>query len=193
MTNSLKYQRQLAPDSSCSLCLHHNESTLHAMCDCTRARYIWQEIIPPSHWIAFFSLPLTQWVYQNLRTPPWNSSSESWPFLFMAAISSFWFWRNQQVHDSDFIDPFQPVAFIKARAHEFTALKDSLITGSSMTSILIAWQRLMTDWVKINVDGAVAKRSGQAACGGLVRSAQGKWLSDFKHQVGSSSILVVEL
>ncbi|KAI8020598.1 putative ribonuclease H protein [Camellia lanceoleosa] len=60
LTNSLKYQRQLAPDSSCSLCLHHNESTLHAMCDCTRARRIWQEIIPQSHWIAFFSLPLTQ-------------------------------------------------------------------------------------------------------------------------------------
>lgn len=193
LTDSLKYQRHLVPDSSCSLCPHHHESSLHALRDCTRARCIWQEIIPPSHWLIFFSLPLIQWVDQNLRTPLWNSSSDSWPSLFMAAISSLWYWRNQQVHNAEFTEPFQPVALIKARAHEFTALKDSLIRGACTTSIHVAWQCPMTGWVKINVDGAVAKRSGQAACGGLIRFAQGKWLSGFRHHVGSSSILVAEL
>ncbi|KAF5957930.1 hypothetical protein HYC85_005155 [Camellia sinensis] len=47
--------------------------------------------------------------------------------------------------------------------------------------------------VKLNIDGAVAKRTGQAACGGLLRSAHGEWLSGFRHQIGSSSILVAKL
>ncbi|KAI8011152.1 hypothetical protein LOK49_LG06G00228 [Camellia lanceoleosa] len=47
-----------------------------------------------------------------------------------------------------------------------------------MTSISIAWQRPPAGWVKVNVDGATTKRSGHAVYGGLIRSAQGTWISD---------------
>lgn len=107
----------------------------------------------------------------------------------MGPMSSSWFWRNQQIHDLKFEEPFQLVEYIKGRVHEFQIHKDRLNKGPSMTSIHIAWQRPSTGWVKINVDGVVAKRSGHAACGGLICSAQGSWLGGFKHRVGSSSIL----
>ncbi|GMP40874.1 hypothetical protein CsSME_00011162 [Camellia sinensis var. sinensis] len=42
------------------------------------------------------------------------------------------------------------------------------------------------------VDGATAKRSGHAACGGLIWVAQGTWISGFKHKLGISFILVAE-
>ncbi|KAI7995329.1 putative ribonuclease H protein [Camellia lanceoleosa] len=70
LTNAMKHQRHLSVDSSCPICLHHAETSLHALRDCPRAKQVWSELIPPSQWLHFFSLPFPGWIDVNLGNPP---------------------------------------------------------------------------------------------------------------------------
>lgn len=43
----------------------------------------------------------------------------------------------------------------------------------------IRWLPLLCDWLKMNSDNAVRKSFGVAACGGLLRDADGVWKQGF--------------
>ncbi|KAI8032268.1 Protein TITANIA [Camellia lanceoleosa] len=111
----------------------------------------------------------------------------------MAAISSVWHWSNQQLHDPDFKEPFRSVDYIKESIRDFQLNRDRSLYAKCFSTITVAWTLPPSGWVKVNVNGVVSRRNRQAACGGLIRSTQGDWITSFMHHVGCSSILVEEL
>ncbi|KAI7982495.1 putative ribonuclease H protein [Camellia lanceoleosa] len=162
-------RRQLSLNSTSSLSGHYRETTPHALQDCQRAKKVWHELIPPPQWLRLFSLPLVSWMDTNLGNCPWvRPDVQSWILLFLASISSLCFWHNKQLHDPTFKQPYCPVAYLKGRVKEFEAAKISLAKGSSTPKGSSQWISPPEGWVKINVDGAVAQRSGRVGVGGLI-------------------------
>ncbi|XP_016178547.1 uncharacterized protein LOC107621000 [Arachis ipaensis] len=48
-------------------------------------------------------------------------------------------------------------------------------------------------WVKLNTDGAVEKNQKIAACGGLIRTNEGKWVAGFIANLGNCNVIHAEL
>ncbi|KAK8535577.1 hypothetical protein V6N12_057093 [Hibiscus sabdariffa] len=58
----------------------------------------------------------------------------------------------------------------------------------------VRWLKPPEGWCKlINSDGAVARDSGFAACGGVVRNASGTWLIEYSKRVEICLVLETEL
>lgn len=47
-------------------------------------------------------------------------------------------------------------------------------------------------WVKVNVDGAVARSNRKAGCGGVIRGHWGEWLMGFSQPLGLAEVEVAE-
>ena len=56
----------------------------------------------------------------------------------------------------------------------------------------IGWEAPGHGWVKINADGSV-KDQKSAACGGVCRDENGRWVIGFGKYLGVSSVLMAEL
>ncbi|KAL4386440.1 hypothetical protein GQ457_09G009190 [Hibiscus cannabinus] len=67
---------------------------------------------------------------------------------------------------------------------------DGLLPSSRATA---RWVLPPRDWFKVNVDGARDHRTGLAACGGLIRDHEGRWVRDFARSVGVCSPIESEL
>lgn len=66
-TASLYYDKNLAEDVGCSICNDPVEDCLHALCNCTHARAIWQRLLPSELQTQFFGSPTAEeWFYGNL-------------------------------------------------------------------------------------------------------------------------------
>ena len=48
----------------------------------------------------------------------------------------------------------------------------------------LKWVLPESDWVKVNVDGAVTRTGSQAGCGGVIRNHEGHWIAGFIHHLG---------
>ncbi|KAK9028907.1 hypothetical protein V6N11_026043 [Hibiscus sabdariffa] len=55
------------------------------------------------------------------------------------------------------------------------------------------WIPPLMDWFKLNVDGARNHNTGFAACGGLIRDHDGRWVRGFARSVGVCSPIEAEL
>lgn len=90
MTNMERKRRHLSDNVVCPLCRDGDETILHVLRDCQAAVGIWVKIMIPSRQQHFFSLPLLQWLYENLgRDKPGNG--DQWPTLF--AFTVWWCWK----------------------------------------------------------------------------------------------------
>ena len=88
MTNMERKRRHLSDNGVCQLCKNGDETILHALRDCPTAAGLWAKIVIPSRQHRFFSLPLLQWLYENLvRDKPGNG--DQWPTLF--ALTAWWY------------------------------------------------------------------------------------------------------
>ncbi|KAL4378986.1 hypothetical protein GQ457_02G000930 [Hibiscus cannabinus] len=55
------------------------------------------------------------------------------------------------------------------------------------------WLKPPLGWCKLNTDGAVSVRNGEASCGGVVRDNLGGWLIGFSKKIGICSTFEAEL
>ncbi|XP_072087871.1 uncharacterized protein [Arachis hypogaea] len=92
------------------------------------------------------------------------------------AISSIWYERNKFVFDGVTSQPANIVEAIKSRCREYT----KVMKKQGMAS-------------KVNVDGSFYSQNGNAACGGIFRDNLGRFVKDFACNLGSYSIMHVEL
>lgn len=54
LTNAERYRRGMVGSPSCSLCDSHEESVIHILRDCRKARAIWNQVIPSNCAAQFF-------------------------------------------------------------------------------------------------------------------------------------------
>ncbi|KAK8598482.1 hypothetical protein V6N13_094451 [Hibiscus sabdariffa] len=157
------------------------------------------------------SLDTMEWIRGNLSS---NSSfavdSVNWDLQFGAILWSLWRRCNAMIFDPENLDMFdvsdrsiwlwkdmQSAYVLKGQDRPNHASRaDSLQSsrGSLQSSRAVArWVLPPRDWCKMNVDGARDHRTGLAACGGLIRDHEGRWVRGFARSVGVCSPIESEL
>ncbi|XP_052112461.1 uncharacterized protein LOC127744218 [Arachis duranensis] len=176
LTNSERKRRHLTNDDSCPRCRCHEESTIHVLRDCFYAKSIWRKLFPPIGINSFFNTDLNEWLLQNLK------SNNKWSCLFGVAVSTMWYLRNKLVFNGESVLVTTAVNQIRARSEEFGRVVQTNLTlrnNHNSGASNIRWSRPEKGYIKVNVDGSWFSHKNNAACGGVFRDANGKFMSRF--------------
>ncbi|CAA0809421.1 Polynucleotidyl transferase- ribonuclease H-like superfamily protein [Striga hermonthica] len=95
LTNVERRRQHLTDSSLCTLCGRAEESTLHCLRDCARATLVWQRLLPDSM-PGFFSLPLPEWLSQNLQNGL-HINVIGWKTTFGVTLWQLWRGRNEEI------------------------------------------------------------------------------------------------
>ncbi|KAK9031098.1 hypothetical protein V6N11_032490 [Hibiscus sabdariffa] len=175
LTNVERTRRHLSPSGICRLCNREDEDVLHVLRGCQRPRSVWLSLLPPSVFPMFMSLPLKEWVLANII--PHGSCSRGdpeWPIRFVVLCWLLWKRRCGLLLDVGYVDRSDLVAHGLKLAVEFTVgMKGAGVSHDLGTVVAPKWTCPNPGWVKINADGAVDSREGDAAAGGVIRDDGG--------------------
>ncbi|PKI62441.1 hypothetical protein CRG98_017247 [Punica granatum] len=100
LTNEHRARRQLTSSALCEGCSCGQETTLHALRDCSRAQAVWRRIVLQSCQHDFFIMPLQRWLKCNL-----SGSDDHWAATFGIAYWLLWNWRNNDLFEEGFMRP----------------------------------------------------------------------------------------
>ncbi|KAJ7978169.1 Ribonuclease H [Quillaja saponaria] len=152
------------------------ETVIHALTDCPKAKEVWMVLGQAKVDIIFFSQDVVTWLDLNLVD---NSSFHSihWNQLFGITCWLLWSWRNKLVFDDDFVWLLRPDIIVWQYVREMQSSK--LAFGPMQARGLrhwlhIGWEPPPVGWIKINFDGAVKGNPGWATVPGLARDSEGK-------------------
>lgn len=66
-TNAKRCRRVLSEDHSCKLCGSVEESCLHVLRDCCKAKEVWKQLVLSRILVCFLSYSLEDWLSANLK------------------------------------------------------------------------------------------------------------------------------
>ncbi|KAF7831789.1 putative ribonuclease H protein At1g65750 family [Senna tora] len=197
LTNAERFRRKISSQDLCGRCGTKSEDTLHAVRDCTKVKNIWLRLVKPCFWPEFFNVKLREWIALNFS---WNLGvfELGWKETFATACWSIWRWRNEDVFQQRGGDALDPIFAILQRVRmAFDATRSVVNPGKdppTRASCIVKWQKLDSDWLKVNVDGASKLDSSQhASCGGVARDHRGHFVAGFAKNLGSCDALQAEL
>jgi ribonuclease HI len=193
LTNSLKNSMGLC-HAMCAFCGDVEETILHVMRDCPRAKDIWNCVIPVRDRASFFMSEFHHWLDLNFRNSwSWNGVG-SWSEFWALCCHCLWTWRNKELYQEDFVRPSRPLPIIMKMVQEYNdAVSSTMVVNSSdRVEALIRWEPPKVSFIKLNTDGA-HKGNHVAGCGGVIRGSHGEWLGGFAKGVGDCSAFVAEL
>ncbi|KAF7822893.1 ribonuclease H [Senna tora] len=180
--------------SRCPRCNVSRETNVHIIRDCPKSVAIWNAFINPRERAMFFSLPIKDWLCWNLERKT-QFSGIPWSNVFSVACHNIWTWRNLLNKSSEGSWPKEPYRIILHQARQMHhALRVSEEKRDSKhIGVEKDWRKPDAPWIKVNTDGAVCSRNGQAGCGGIFRDHKGRWLAGFMANIGHSTVLSAEL
>ncbi|KAF7803026.1 putative reverse transcriptase [Senna tora] len=186
----------MADVASCSRCGGLQEDVLDAVRDCPKARSLWMRLVRSSFWPEFFNFDLTTWLHLNLIKKLGRLEFD-WHSTFATAVWSLWRWRNEIIFGNGDEGTDWFFTFIH-RVRSFRDDFESIFTQRSRPPARVnkdvVWKKPLLGWVKINVDGACNKdQSLKAACGGVARDHNGRYVGAFTRNLGACSSLHAEL
>ncbi|XP_061347266.1 uncharacterized protein LOC133292825 [Gastrolobium bilobum] len=180
---------------SCPICREESETLLHAIRDCHEAKSVWSHFVPSDKFANFFFGDVDHWLSVNMDMDK-HGITNGWRNLFFVICWKNWKWRNELVHGSAFpcLNVRKRIICSSARDinNALASAQERLPVKFSM-KMDITWQYPTDGSVIINIDGAVRGNPGLAACGGLIRNSQGRWLGGFAYKLGICSSFKAEL
>lgn len=121
-------------------CVCHLEDTLQVIRDCMVVKRFWNHIIPTTLRPLFYSLPLRNWLFQNLTSDRVLRSDLKWTTFFGVAIWRLWFCRNQFQFKHTSVDSLSMPNDIRTRAKEINCINNTaLVMTSRRVDKWIAW------------------------------------------------------
>ncbi|GLU24096.1 hypothetical protein SLE2022_400600 [Rubroshorea leprosula] len=193
LTNSVRFERHMAPTPVCPRCEQSPETPLHLLRDCFYSRLVWESVsLLPTD---FFSLNFDSWLKRNAITPGRKTNSPNlWPFVFLATIWHLWKSRNKLVFEGQRIPPH----LAANQAHSFAlesrfALESVNLIHDTRAPRWVSWNPPPHPYLKLNTDGSHNHHSGKAAAGGLIRDHNGRWVHGFAVNVGLTTSFLAEL
>lgn len=180
-------------DLCCHNCQNSIESILHVLRDFPLAIQLWQRLVPDALKSNFFGLAVFDWVRFNLLVKLKIDDIE-WRNYWAAACHHLWHWRNKHVHDEDFVRPMNTSNVVKQFVTEYKKGAGTFDSVMSLNRrvVNVSWKPPQQGWVTINTDGAVKESTGSAACGGVVRDADGRWLVGFAKRLSVPNAYMAE-
>ncbi|KAL4336803.1 hypothetical protein AHAS_Ahas12G0046700 [Arachis hypogaea] len=109
---------------------------------------------------------------------------------------SIWYFRNKLVFNGEAVHVTTAINQIRARSEEFFIISRSKLKPHNTQAVgesLIRWSRPEEGCVKVNVDGSWFGHTNNAACGGVFRDSDGRFLKGFSCNLGNCSIMHAEL
>ncbi|KAH1046624.1 hypothetical protein J1N35_037408 [Gossypium stocksii] len=163
---------------------------MHVIHDCPKAKEVWKLIVPIEKQARFFPDPFQIWFTTNLCCHiKLQDKGITWSCLF--GLITWRIWKNMNL----FI--FQNIVWtaydvLKTSLSWAQHFESFLLETKNETKHLESCQFCSEDWAYLFKDGAVARASGNAAAGGVVRDRYGNWILGFTHYLGRCSPLEAE-
>ncbi|KAL9224347.1 hypothetical protein vseg_000390 [Gypsophila vaccaria] len=197
LSNSNRFKRGLTEDARCVSCGVLEETTLHILRDCPKAKVVWQSIHSGLLNSRYFSLPLEEWIIHGISHET-CLTIENWSTLFALTVWWIWRWRNCRVFGRDGDIPESPFLFLLKRQDEtLSALSrnDNLFRQHTTRSkeVFVRWSPPPSDWFVLNIDGASRGNPGESGAGGLIRTADGSLIRAFALKLGIGSSMRAEV
>ncbi|KAK8649108.1 hypothetical protein V6N13_129844 [Hibiscus sabdariffa] len=204
LTNAERVRRHLLSSARCEACGAAVESAQHIFRECPIVVAVWKGLIKHDKWVEFMSLGSLEWIRRNLSSPThFAITPADWDLHFGAILWSLWTRRNAIIFDPDSIDmlsvsdrsrwlweDMRATCALEGNPRSDHASIDGVLPSSRTNA---RWVSPPMDWVKLNVDGARDHGTGFAACGGLIRDPDGRWVRGFARSVGICSPIESEL
>lgn len=179
-------------DTHWCICSNAEETPLHLFRDCTESKRNWLSIIPPLAHHLFFTPSFDQWVEMNCNFKDYSWENLSWNVVFI--IICWWLWkqRNEKMFNGRNLGV--NTQFLRRQVKYVMAACDSnLRTPTSSREILVCWKLPLSDWIKLNCDGASKGENRLASCGGVLWDQTGKWLRGYAANLGIASVVEAEI
>ncbi|KAK9032604.1 hypothetical protein V6N11_056864 [Hibiscus sabdariffa] len=168
MTNLERFRRSLSHDSACSLCGSSPESITHVLRDCPNASLL-SRLVDHVNWPVFFAVAI--WLIWKRRNDVFNTDlGSSSNVLNRSMVWAKHVCNSHAAKPSSFTNP----------------------TTSSATVSSCKWQPAPTTWITLNTDDVVSS-SGNSVVGGLLRNADGSWVTGFSRAIWMTNSLHAEL
>nr|XP_025692428.1 uncharacterized protein LOC112794656 [Arachis hypogaea] len=180
LTNEIRVKRNMTHDGSCVSCGEAIESMFHVIRDCRVARQTWMSIDTRLRFGNFFNTPLLPWLLENLSSQSLFKGVH-WPLLFVCTMNALWLRRNKVIFDSDEAVAENSIHFLAFRlAKDYSMAQLELAQSRKKVCNFIErqikWKPPDHPFIKLNSDGSVLD-GGRAACGGILRDSDGRFIS----------------
>ncbi|KAJ1379830.1 Ribonuclease H-like superfamily [Sesbania bispinosa] len=197
LTNLARVRRNLDTNAFYPVCHNQVESNIHALRDCSTAKFIWTQVSRNDLFPYFFSSNLHDWIFVNLSWTGLNNGRTDWPITFVVTLDVLWRHMNELIFSQKSYSDNESIQEILHRSTFVAiALKIKRVTSvkdSSPRPSAIGWYPPQEGWLKINCDGSVLAHQNLAACGGIVRNWRGAPICCYMAKLGSVSILFAKL
>ncbi|KAK5776838.1 hypothetical protein PVK06_044803 [Gossypium arboreum] len=190
LTNSERARRGIGHSSACPLCGHEIEDILDVICDCSKAKEVWMLVVPSEKSTRFFSDPIQIWFFTNLCChDKLQDKGITWSCLFGIIAWRLWKNRNLFIFQDIIWTVYETIKTSLSWAQHF----ESLFGVVRFTAISFETSyRLADNLVHLFTDEAVARDSGSASVGGVVRDRSGNWILGYTYYLGRCSPLEAE-
>ena len=186
-------KRGVVQDEVCPFCCNGVETILHALRDCIHLKQVWNQLRVSASNFDFWHFNLIDWLSLIVRSNIiLHDVGVPWKVAFPFAIWNIWKSRNAFIFSGKTRRP-KLVMEIVYQAKEYFHCVATPRLGIRRITRYIRWEKPKQGWKKLNTDGACMGLHGLASCGGLVRSADGQWVSGFSKRIGVTSSFATEL
>ncbi|KAF7809195.1 putative reverse transcriptase [Senna tora] len=194
MRDNKRLRVGLVDTDICKRCGVGNETSFHALRDCSLVKPLWQKLVTNLAQHDFFSLNLQEWIKFNLENEIGRSNEFSWGSMFGTTCWMVWKQRNEWIFSNKKDEAMSLINRIKINVKDWIKA-NSLKNGNNRSCInqIISWKPPEEGWIKINTDGAYNPSSNRMACGGVLRNEKGEWIMGFAKPLGSGNALQAEL
>ncbi|KAJ1414180.1 Ribonuclease H-like superfamily [Sesbania bispinosa] len=169
--------------AACARCSQPSEGILHCLRDCPHSLEIWMRI-GMSGPLFYRMDDVSDWLETHLRSEQGT--------IFLASIWWIWHWRNNMCLDTTKWRLEYIIRDINLTHDDFIRF-----LGPRSRSLVdnfreVLWVLPSADWVKVNVDGSFFPDSLRMGVGGIIRDAEGNWVSGFSGFIGVGDSLEAE-
>nr|GEX77444.1 LURP1-like domain-containing protein [Tanacetum cinerariifolium] len=127
LTNVQRVTRKLTNDPRCTRWGVDEESLDHILRRCPSSFMIWNKLGTHPPISSFWTLPLCEWIVENLSTSHANNDSKG-QMMFAITLWWLWKWRNTKIFGRDGEIPIDPIRFLHTKLKEMSdgLLKDDM-------------------------------------------------------------------
>ena len=165
------HRRHIDQLSTCDTCGACEETTFHALTECTYARQFWLRLRELTG-IKLPNLTPDSWAVELLAD---GTCGEKERAIILCGMWSIWRSRNDRRHGKIPIDMGAAISWaLDVCYHLISVTKDSRTTNSNQQ--IQRWKRPPCNTLKVNVDGAFAADNNSGAIGAVARDDAGVFL-----------------
>ncbi|XP_061342057.1 uncharacterized protein LOC133288347 [Gastrolobium bilobum] len=180
----------------CPSCLSSHETLMHVLRDCLKARKVWERWFGGKIPDAFMLTNDFDWFRLNICNSFSTKCWHLWKEAFFVTCWMLWQWRNLTVHEELFDWPSDPMSkiLLYLRGMKSSCCEDPFFQKTDLPFPLFgSGYQEQKEVLKIFVDGTVNLETNAGACGGLICTWKGDWISGFSFKIGCCSIFEAEL